>query len=192
MKSKKIYYGLVGLCVVLFIGLAGSVYFGLGVLQDSSEELKQAKIEREVVSNQELSLLQAINEIEEFSELEQVARNVIPQEKDQARTVREIISIANRSGVNINSISFPASDLGEDDENVISQARPVPGMQGLFELDLSVQITQDASFNQFISFLEGLEQNRRTSQVTSVSITPDQNERGQVSFSINLGVFIRP
>lgn len=190
--SKKMYYILIGLCVVLFLGLAGSVYVGLGVLQNSSQELKQAKLEREAVSDQELALLQAINEIEEFSELEQVARSVIPQEKDQARTVREIISIANRSGININSIDFPTSDLGSDDDNVISQARPVPGLPGLFELDLSVQITEDAGFDQFISFLEGLEQNRRTSQVKSVAITPDQNERGQVSFSINLAVFIRP
>lgn len=192
MNSKKIYYVILSLCVVLLLGLAGSVYVGLGLLQEKSQELKQAKLEREAIGNQELSLLRAINEIEEFSELEQVARSVIPQEKDQARTVREIISIARQSGVSINSIVFPTSDLGSDDDSVISQASPVRGLPGLFELQLSVQITEDTGFNQFISFLEGLEQNRRTSQVKSVSITPDQNARDQVRFSINLAVFLRP
>lgn len=191
MNAKQLYFSLIGLCIVLVAGIAGSVYLGLNMLDEQSDQLKQAEIEREVIEIQELSLLRAFNEIEEFSELEAVARRIIPQEKDQARTVREIISIAQQSGANISSFSFPSSDLG-DDADIISQARPVAGMPGLFELEITIQDTNGTGFNQFIAFLEGLEQNRRTSQVKSVIIDPDPDIRDLVEFSINLSVYIRP
>jgi hypothetical protein len=191
MSSKRLFYGLLGLCGVLVIGLAGSVYLGLTMLDEQADKLKQAEIEREAIDTQELTLLRALNEIEEFSELEGVAKSIIPQEKDQARTVREIISIAQRSGANISSISFPSSDLGDDD-NILSQARPVTGLPGLYELEITIQDIDGTRFNQFIAFLEGLEQNRRTSQVKSVTITPDSQIRDLIDFSINLSVFIQP
>lgn len=191
MSSKQLFYTLLSLCAVLVIGLAGSIYAGLTMLDEQADKLRQVEIKREAVDIQELTLLRALNEIEEFSELEGVAKSIIPQEKDQARTVREIISIAQRSGANISSISFPSSDLG-DDESVLSQAQPVPGLPGLFELEITVQDSDGTRFSEFIAFLEGLEQNRRTSQVKSVTITPDSEVRDVISFSINLSVFIQP
>ncbi len=191
MTAKQLYYTLIGLCVVLLIGLAGSIYLGLTMLDRQADELRQAEIEREVIDIQGLSLLRALNEIEEFSELEEVAQRIIPQEKDQARTVREIISISQQSGANVSSFSFPSSDLGDEDD-IVSQALPVAGIPGLFELEITIQDTNGTGFNQFIAFLEGLEQNRRTSQVKSVTINPDSEARSVVEFSINLSVFIRP
>ena len=192
MTGKQLHYVLISLCVLLVIGLVGSAYLGLGILDKQAADLKQSEVQLEAINTQELTLLKALNDIEEFSELEDVAKSIIPQEKDQARTVREIISIAQQSGANISSVSFPASDLGEDDESILSQAQPVTGLPGLFELEITVQDTDGTEFNQFIAFLEGLEQNRRTSQVKSVTIDPDSDMRNLIDFSINLSVFIQP
>lgn len=201
MNSKQLYFGLLGSCGVLVILLGVVVYFGMGMLQDKSEELRQAKVEQEVVDMQELSLIQARADIEEYSELEAVSRRIIPQEKDQARTVREIIAIAEQAGVPIATISFPSSSLGqqaaaqaggETANQIITQAEPVPNLPGLLELNMTVQVNEPTSYDRFIAFLEGLERNRRTSQVQSVSISPDSNDRNLISFNINMAVYLRP
>ncbi len=204
MSSKQLNQVLLGVCGLFVIALGAAVYFGLGYLEDSSAELEEAKVRREVVDMQELSLITAKADLNEYTELEELAKRIIPQEKDQARTVRELTQIANREGISISSISFPASQLGaegssrsqsssqESTEGIITQAVPVTGLSGLYELNVSVQISQQTSYERFIAFLERLERNRRTSQVKSVTITPDPDNRNNVSFSINLAVFLKP
>lgn len=206
MNSKRLYISLLAGCVMLVLALLASVYLGTSFLQGKASELADAKVKREVVDVQELSLLQARTDIEEYSELEELASRIIPQEKDQARTVREIISLAEQSGITVSAISFPTSSLGtnqpktaaEPEESsaptapAITQATPVPGLSGLFELELNVQVSESNSYGRFISFLERLEQNRRTSQVQSVSIVPDANDRNQLTFNVNLVVYIKP
>lgn len=193
--TYKILLGSIGLLVIL---LGVSVFYGLQRLESSSQVLQDAKIDREVINLREQSLFQARSDIEEYSDLEEAAERVIPQEKDQARTVREIIAIAEASGVSIANISFPTSNLGTGgsaaatESSALTQATPVQGLPGLFELSLSVQISDPIPFSSFIRFLEGLEQNRRTSQVKSVSIVPELTDRSNVTFSINLSVYLKP
>lgn len=198
MNARTTHNILLGLILVLALLLVASVSYGLSRLENSSESLQEAKIQREVINQREQLLFEAKKDIEEYSELEEVSSRVIPQEKDQARTVREIIQIAEASSVKVSNISFPTSNLGAEAEpesqmnDVLTQATPVQGSPGLFELSLSVQTGEAISFANFIDFLEGLEQNRRTSQVNSVSIIPSQDDRSQVTFSINLSVYLKP
>lgn len=200
MSSKQLYWTLLGGCALLAALLIASVFFGTSLLQEKSSELEEAKIEREVVDMQESSLIQAKQDIEKFSELEQLSKRIIPQEKDQARTVRELIAIAKQSGVTISTVSFPTSNLGVSEaaasdssgKSIITQAEPVQGLSDLYELDVSIQVNNPVRFNQLISFLEGLEKNRRTSQVQAVTITPDSNERDNITFNISLAVFLKP
>lgn len=188
----KISLGILSLLLIL------AVVYGLSLLERNSQALQDAKINREVINQREQSLFQAKKDIEQYSDLEEVAARVIPQEKDQARTVREIIAIAESSGVTIANISFPSSNLGTGgaeaatESSALTQATPVEGLPGLFELTLAIQIAEPVSYSSFIQFLERLEQNRRTSQVNSVSIIPEQDNRSNVTFSINLSVYLKP
>lgn len=198
MNARNTHKLLLGSLIVLALLLVVSVSYGLSRLEASNQTLQDAKIDREVISLREQSLFQARKDIEEYSDLEGAAERVIPQEKDQARTVREIIAIAESSGVEIANISFPTSNLGTGgsaaatENSALTQATPVQGLPGLFELTLSVQIAEPVPFGNFINFLEGLEDNRRTSQVNSVSIVPELNNRSSVTFSINMSVYLKP
>jgi hypothetical protein len=53
--------------------------------------------------------------------IERLAK-VVPADKDQARVVGEIYSIADKAGVNIDSVGFPASTLGSQAVRVASPA----------------------------------------------------------------------
>lgn len=192
MNSKQLHMILLGVCALLILSFGGVLFLGIQALQDRSAELQAAVNEREVVEQQEIALITAQGDIDRYSELEELSKRIIPQEKDQARTVREIIQIAQQANVNITAINFPSSELGDDDDQIITQATPVDGLRGLLELRITVQMGNNTTFNQLISFLEGLETNRRTSQVQSVSITPDRQDRTVLTPTIELSVYLKP
>lgn len=193
MNSKQLHLMLLSLCGLLIIIFFGTLYTGTQVLRSHSENLQAAVNEREVIEQQEIALITAQGDIDRYSELEELSKRIIPQEKDQARTVREILQIANSANVNITAINFPSSELGdENDQQIITQAIPVDNLQGLFELRITIQISNNTTFNQLINFLEGLETNRRTSQVQSVAITPDRQDRNVLTPTIELSVYLSP
>jgi hypothetical protein len=209
MTSKRLSLIMSAALVVSAIAMAAIGLLGSTLLNDSAESLQSERVEAEVLSHQEEALLQAKVDIEAYGELKDLSRRIIPQEKDQARTVREITNIARETGINITSITFPTSDLGvaprstargaatsEPAEPVrqgITQAKPVPNIPGVLELEISVAVTDTpVEFERMILFLERLEQNRRTSQVQRVAIFPEAENRDLVSFNIGLAVYINP
>jgi hypothetical protein len=220
MSNKKAYYFIVSIVAVTLI-LAGTlIYFGLERLSEKSDEIAELKTTSMILEEQQVSLARANQEIKKFEELDAIARAVVPQDKDQARTVREIVKMGNDNKITFSNISFDNSDLGNkvkkapapqpeaneageesasSEEDLppppppvnITQANPVDGMPGVFEMELSItsDINNPVVYSNFINFLEQLEQNRRTARVSSVTITPVE---GGLNFSLTLGVFIRP
>jgi hypothetical protein len=219
MNNKKAYYLIISIITVTLI-LAGTlIYLGLGHLSKKSDEIAELKTASMILEEQQISLARANQEIKRFEELDAIARAVVPQDKDQARTVREIVKIGNDNGITFSNINFENSDLGirvkpapapqpepteEGDEEApaedlppppppvnITQANPVDGIPGVFEMELSItsDVNNPVEYSNLINFLEQLEQNRRTARVSSVTITPVE---GGVNFSLTLGVFIRP
>lgn len=212
MTSKKFFYVMVGV-LVLMVGLViGSVVMGDKLLQKQADKLVALKVDDEVLDMQQRALRQAKKDVETYNELGSIAKQVVPQDKDQARAVREIVSIADQAGVSIASVSFPSSNLGQkaapkpksDDEkssstaksttSPITQAKPVTGIGGVYQLDITV--TSDPArptpYSRFINFLTGLEQNRRTAQVSNISIQPNTENRNNLGFTLTLTVFIKP
>jgi hypothetical protein len=132
----------------------------------------------------------------------------VPQDKDQAEVVREIVKLANDSGFKPSSITLPASTLGASKSSVagtpgvpapatnsnLTQLTPVKGNPGLYILEITV--TQDASspvpYSQFIDFLSRLEQNRRTALVSSIVLQPSPTDRNMLSFTLTVDKYIKP
>lgn len=213
MNSKRLHFAMIGLTVVLTLLTVGATVLGDAMLKKQSDKLVEAKLENQLLDTQQASLLLAKDDLEKFSELSDIAKQIVPSDKDQAKTTRELVKIAEQSGINIATITFPQSNLGEKKAPVaaptegeqteaapapptssISQAEPSKGIPGLYELQITLTSSagQPATYNQLIDFLERLENNRRTSHVTALSITPDANNNSTVSFSITLTVYIKP
>ena len=198
MNSKKLFTLLVA--VLIFVNGAGVALFVMGnkYLEKQNTKLTSLKVEYETLDAVQRSLVKAKKDIQTYSELTKVVESVVPQEKDQAKTVREIIKIADESDVAIQSITFPSSSLGNTtpaaaaiSAGTITQTQKVPGINGVERLEITITPQKNVNYKSFITFLQKLEQNRRTSQVSSINITPISANSDSINFSLVLNVYIK-
>jgi septal ring-binding cell division protein DamX len=211
MNSKRVFFGMVGLVVLLVLANLGAVFVGQQLLQKKSEKLTELKLDSKVLDAQQSSISQAKKDISKYSELENIAKSIVPQDKDQAEAVREIVKIAGDNKIILSTISFPASTLGQAAaaaptgtdtttpkpkaaSTALTQVLPVTGITGVYSLQIIVQqdTTAPINYSQFIAFLTALEQNRRTSQVTGITVTPNPADRSQLTFNLTLQAYIKP
>jgi hypothetical protein len=212
MNSKRVYFIMIGALVLSFGLLIGAVVFGDSLLKKKSSDLMGLKLENRVLDEQQVSLIQANKDIQKYAELEKTANAIVPQDKDQARTVREIVKLAEESNIPISSISFPSSTLGQPAAVApktaagdtpakaapaapsITQVKPVEGMTGVYQMEIAVQseASRPVPYSSLITFLSKLENNRRTAQVSTITITPFAQNINLVTFNLGINVFIRP
>jgi hypothetical protein len=208
MNSKRVFYVMIAAVAILFLAIIGSAYVANSLLQTQSTKLLALKLQSEVLDQEQTSLIKAKKDIQNYSSLEKIAKTIVPQDKDQARAVREIIKIANDSGISPSAITFPVSTLGgagtksvgaatpktSAAKSALSQLNPVKDIKGVYVMKIT--ITQDAAdpvtYDKFIDFLSRLEQNRRTAQVSSIILQPSTTNRNQLSFTLTVDEFIKP
>jgi hypothetical protein len=164
MNSQRFRYillGALGLCVVVFMMLC---VFGLSMLRSESDKMVQLKLQNRTADAQLANLNISKKEIEKYSYFKSIAATVIPNDKDQAKAVLDIFQLADQSGISIQSITFPSSNLGlrtvtpvtpsgststtpsssssaiasGSSSKLISQAMPVTGIPGLYSIQLTI------------------------------------------------------
>jgi hypothetical protein len=205
MTSKRLFFILILVIVLLCGGLIGGAYLANSALQKYSDDIVKKRAQVTTYEQEQDSLAKAKKELEKYRSLSKVAQSIVPQDKDQAQTVREIVNIASARGIKLGTISFPSSTLGESSlpgaspsssksKASLSQLTPVKDIPGVY--DLQIVVTSDSSapvsYNKFIDFLNALEHNRRTALVSSITITPDKVNRGNLTFSLTLDEYIKP
>lgn len=212
MNSKRVYYLLMASIGILAVLSVGAVYFGNKLLVKESSTLVAKKLENRVLDEQQNALSLVSKQSEKYAQLESIAKSVVPQDKNQAKAVREIVALADQSGISLQSITFPTSSLGASSSGSSSssgsnsssgsttkptvtetQVKPVSGINGVYQLDITVQSSpsKPVSFAQLTDFLSKLEKNRRTAQVTGLTITPSGTS-GKLSFSLIISVYLKP
>lgn len=209
MSSKKLYFVLVGLLVLLGVGIVGGAYEADSLLRQRSATLVSQKAKSAALDAEQKQLVQDKKDIQTYGNLNAIATSIVPQDKDQAEAVREIVNIAQQSNIpHLSSISFPTSTLGglagavgatasptaSASKNNLTQLTPVKGIAGVYTLQITVQVSDTAAvpYSTFISFLEKLEQNRRTSQVSNISVTPNAQNPSLVAFTLVIDEYIKP
>lgn len=213
MSSKKVFFGMIGLLVILVGAAVGLMVLGDQVLGRESKKLVELRLEEHLLDQQQASLIKAQKDITQYEDLEKTVKAVVPQDKDQARAVREIVRIAGESGIKISSIDFASSNLGEKSKSSggsegaegekqptkkapISQAEEVDGIDGVYSLEMNIvpDSGKPVSYYKFLEFLAKLENNRRTAQVVSVKIEPvgDSDINPSVTFALTINIFVKP
>lgn len=212
MTSKHIYYIMIATIVILVGAIFGGAYLANQQLQKQASALDKHKTKTAVLEEEQKILIKAKKDVVTYAELDKIAKTIVPQDKDQARAVREIINIAAESGIKPTGISFPVSTLGgpkaattgtattgaaaksSSSQSALSQLTPVKGIKGVYNLQITIE--QDATtpvpYPQFIDFLSRLEKNRRTAQVSSIGLRPSPTNRNMVSFTLTVNEFIKP
>lgn len=216
MNSKKVFYIMLGVLGLMAILVIATIVLGDKFLSKQSEKLVSLKLDNQVLESQSTSLAQAKKDIQKYSELRDIANEIVPQDKDQARAVREIISIAEQADVKIADVTFPESTLGQTKPKATkpkteeggaaapapatpaapteTQVEKVEGIPSLYRLEITVasDTTSPTSYAKLISFLRRLEQNRRTAQVTKIAIQPMATNRSALNFTLTITVYIKP
>lgn len=196
-----------GINVLIAVAVVASVIIGDKILKKQSDIIRNQRLESAVLEKEQVALIQSKQDLEKYAELQKIAKQIVPQEKNQALTTRQIVNLADKAGIKLGSIGFPSSTLGNAvakkttdsstpvaDVSDISQAKPVTGIKGLLSLDITVtsDSAKPGSYNQMVAFLDSLENNRRTAQVSQISIQPDSKNTSLLNFSLTLTVFIKP
>jgi hypothetical protein len=209
MSSKRLHLVLIGLISLLLAGLVAGAYGINSLLSSEAVKLTGLKAKHAALNQEQLSLVKAKQELKQYAELEKIARAVVPEDKNQAAAVREIVNIAEANGVQLASISFPASTLGtsktgaavtttpsaaDSKAGALSQLQPVKNIPGVYQLIISVNGSpnQPVQYDRFIAFLSDLEHNRRTAQVSTITLQPNAANRNLLSFSLTLNEYIKP
>lgn len=209
MNSKRAYYVLLGVVVLLAIGILVGAYEVNSLLVAKSKHLVSLKTQSQVVSSQQTGLVRAKKQVAQYAELETIAKSIVPQDKDQAEAVREIANLAAASGIpQLSSVTFPASTLGTSltttpsggtvatggTSSKLTQLLPVKGISGVYteQITITQSADQEVTYNQFLNFLQKLEQNRRTAQVASIALQPDTKNPNNVAFTLIINEFIKP
>lgn len=201
MTAKRTNFSLIAIVILLCLALVVGARMATSALSDQSQKLITLQLKQASLDNEQSQLNSAKNEINKYSSLATIAKSIVPQDKDQAEAVREIVGIAEKSSISLSSITFPKSDLGSTAPKAaanskinLSQLTAVPGLSGVYELPITItsDSTRLVSFSQFISFLHQLENNRRTAQVTNVVLTPDTLNSSLLSFTLSINEYIKP
>lgn len=205
MNAKKVYFGMVALCVLLGCSIFGSALVVSNLLRKESDRLVGMKLDNIVLDQQQTSLLQSKKTLDQNKDLDAIAKVIVPRDKDQAKTVREIVNIASQTGIKLSTISFPTSSLGQSSKTSddtpktttpggVTQVKPVEGISGLYSLEITIQSESSAptTYPKLIDFLTKLENNRRTAQVTNVTVQPVPQNRNNLTFSLIVNTFIKP
>lgn len=199
MNSKRLYYAMLGIIGLLIVGLVGGAYASNKVLQAESNNLVGSRLQAAVLDKEQQELAAAKQEIKKYQGLATIAESIVPQDKDQAQTVQQIVNIANANGIMLSSITFPSSTLGSSGKSsstqiLLSQLVPVKGISGVYDLQITVQSDSNhpVSFSSFVNFLSSLEHNRRTALVNSIALQPNSKDRSTLSFTLGLDEYIKP
>lgn len=216
MTTKKAHYGLLGLLILIIIAIGLAMYFSRVFLKTNSDKLVNAKLELYKIDETEYIYRKNQAILQENKETADILSSVLPQEKDQAKAVREITQIAGANGLSVKSIKFPGSDLVITNKPAtttqpqgstttpapaapagptISQAKPVSGLSNVLGIAVEIELTSSRagaqiSTDQVLSFLQQVENNRRNIRVTSINFGSSVDE-GK-TLKIDTILFIKP
>jgi len=201
--------GGLGLSAVIFLAV---MFQGISLLSSKSKQLVDMRVQSQTADAQLSNLEQTKKDVEKYSYFKNVATTVIPNDKNQAEAILEINQKASQAGIALQSITFPTSTLGgtttgstadaatSSSSKAISQAKPVSGIAGLYSLQLTITTDnsktlpadQQATYPKILNFLNQIENNRRTAQITDVSIQPSSDNPSSLSLTLIINIFMKP
>jgi hypothetical protein len=222
ITSKKLHLYLLILVALTLLFSFYIVSYSSGWLSDSSKDLTALREELLGLERKQLDLEIAKKTLKENGSVVDNLKLVLPSEKEQARVVQEIESIADTANVTISSVGFPSSTLGsaavsapkpQNSEpqaevkpattpETVSQAEPIKEIPGVQSINITIGTisSKDPSikgvrYDEMMSLIRLFERNRRTMQIQSIDIGQNPNSSdGPATYTLSLSmlIFIQP
>lgn len=218
INAKRFYFMLVGSLVLLIVGIILlTIYINIW-LTKKADGLVSLKLETIGLEEKQKVNQQAAKYLDENEATRALLEKIVPKSKDQAKTIGELQKISEEIGVTINTMTFPASELGNStsttvigttpaaaasNPSAITQAKPVANIPGLLGIEVSLsQIDRrggtsgsGVTYSQLLGFLEAIEKNRRTLQIKTLQISPLKSSTGIIngySLTLTMNIFVKP
>jgi hypothetical protein len=217
MTSKRLYFIMIAVVCLLVAGFLGGAYGADKLLSRQSQKVLTARSKSASLEQKQTQLTRAKTSITKYKAVGDIAKTIVPQDKDQAQAVREIVNLAAANGVSLGTITFPNSTLGSaaatsgsagsssgsksasgssssSSAAKLSQLKAASGINGVYIMQITVQsdTAKPIAYGQFIDFLAAMERNRRTALVSSLNVQPQQDDPSQVSFVLTVDEYIKP
>lgn len=199
IKSKKIFLIIVASIVVMAAASGGAVYFSDQSLQQQAQEISDLKADQAILDEQIQIYRNDKSKVEELAFIDDVANQVLPQNKEQSTVIAEIYTFADQIGLQIGSLDFGgAGSMGSADLDV-SQTTTVTGLTGVRVLPTNVTIeggsadpNLKATYTKLLAFLRKIEVNRRKMQVVGLDLTPSTENRNELtSISLTINIYLK-
>jgi len=194
MTTKKAHYLIVASVISLVLILFAILYFGISIMKKESQKIIEAKLN--IAKAQKTESIYSSNKDLYLNnqDLAQKINDFIPTEKEQDLIVAQLNSFANQSQLTLSTISFPNSTLDPNSKQKvktdISQATPVKGLNGVYEIPIvaTVEDTNSETVNtdNLLKLLDLIESSPRNMRITSISYDAESNE-----IQLNITLFIK-
>lgn len=205
MNSKRLYFALIGMVIITVVATTLLVFYSNKFLNNESLKLDNARSMSQKNTLLDVKYRQISTNSRYWQEpsrdLYTTVANMLPTQKGQAEAVSLIQQLVaeNYSGLRLNSITFPSSELGAKTavaaptpsasgsaatsptpspaSSKITQSKPIKDVTGIVAIETKISLKpptgSDAiDYESFLKFLDGLTNNTRLMQVTELSVSP--------------------
>jgi Tfp pilus assembly protein PilO len=178
-KKMNLFLKITLLVIVVFV-MAG-LFFADSVLEGVAKNNSRLKAEVEI-TNKKLENYEVTKaKIDELGYVEDLAKEILPQNENQSIVVAELAEFAQRANLATGSITFV--------EEVDSKNKAPVGVK---IIPVKFTVSKTASYQDVLDFLKSIEENRRKMQVTQISLTPDSEDGNKLEdVSLTLNLFVR-
>jgi len=159
-----------GILLSLVLAATG-YYFTRRQLQEKAISLSGLKAAIDATEDSTSDVKNLLQQYEDLSFIDDIASDVLPPEKVQSDLVEQIYTLANEAGVTLRSINFTSPEGTAISDPSLTQTEPLEGIVGVFSLPATITY-ETSQYNNLISFLRKLEDNRRKLQIAKLGISP--------------------
>ena len=194
---KRVFYVMIGVVSLVVLVGVGIFYYVDSLFASNAQEISNLKADDAILEERIRKGREIEQQLKDIEFLVPVIEEVLPSDKQQSNLVGELTEIENQTGVELQNITFPGSDIGDGGDPSITQTENLESLGRVKLLPVNTSF-QCVSFDQLLNFLEKTEDNRRKMQVTSIDIARrgDSNDpscpAGNLDVSLTLEVYINP
>ncbi|MCA9349164.1 hypothetical protein KC878_03420 [Candidatus Saccharibacteria bacterium] len=189
--AKKFFYILIGLLVLGGIATGYGLAWANKQLADRAQKISLLNLQADELDKKIINAHKLQAELSSNQDLLTTASEVLPRTKNPENIVGELISIAAKLGIELESINFVGGSTSAN--SPISQSDKVDDIPGVYSIGISTGFS--TSYEKLLKLLEDLENNKRRFEITDIDITPIENDSGAIASyvtQLTILTYVRP
>lgn len=182
MTAKKMNVILKVMLVLMVVGVGAGLYFANKKLTNLAQSTSELKAKVEITEQQIKSYEITKAKITNLDYVDELASQVLPAQEDQSTVVAELTQFGRQTGLSVARIEFLEAARAGTTKKAATPA-------GVSVTPVTISIAAGGSYQNLLSYLTLLENNRRRSQVSNINLAPDDenpNRLSEVTISLNL------